>query len=67
MSALSCMRKKPFSSEIEAQSAIYRMRARNQDTELLESYECGTCKQWHLRHKPRVPTSPVTAYRTWMD
>lgn len=49
---LDCMRKKHFASEGAADGVIYNMRARNQDTERLESYKCPHCGDWHLRQRP---------------
>lgn len=67
MSALACMRKKKFANESLAMSAIYRMRARNQDTELLHTYECGFCKHWHLGHKPRVQLPPPVTSKVYNE
>lgn len=54
---LSCLRKKRFDSEADSWSAIFRMRARNQDTERLVPYKCDYCHQWHLgRTPPRMVT-----------
>lgn len=50
MSILACLRKRKFSSESACMSVIFKLRARNQDTEKLKPYLCDFCRRWHLGH-----------------
>jgi hypothetical protein len=58
MSALACMRKKAYASEQAAQSVIFKMRARQQDTERLTPYRCDHCERWHLGRRPLGGAGP---------
>jgi hypothetical protein len=66
-SPITCMRKKRYRSEDEAWAAIFRMRARQQDTERLVPYQCAYGdSHWHLgRTPPRMATDEqLRAVRT---
>lgn len=59
-----CLRKKRFDTEGLAVSALYRMRARGQETERIHPYQCEHCKNWHLgRVHPSVREPLLRAFR----
>jgi hypothetical protein len=51
-SIFSCLKKRKYVNEPEAWSVIFKMRAKGQDTERLQPYQCDHCKQWHLGRTP---------------
>lgn len=53
-SPLACLRRKRFDNEAAATSALFRMRARHQDTERLGAYICDFCHKWHLGRLPSL-------------
>lgn len=55
MSMFGCLKKKKYATKAAAESVIYSLRARGQDTERLEAQPCDLCKGYHLGHKPRPP------------
>lgn len=63
-SSLSCYRKRHYANEREAWSVIFKMRARQQDTERLVPYCCDTCRLWHLGRTPTRLKSELAVART---
>ena len=49
---LTCLRKRRYENEAEAWRVIWKMRARNQDTNRLQPYPCQYCKGHHLGRLP---------------
>ena len=60
-----CKNKRPFPCAMAAQSVIYSLRARGQDTERLTPYHCTRCNHWHLGHRERVVTPPPENALLW--
>lgn len=60
---LTCMRKRAYATERAAQSVIFAIRARNQDSERLQPYKCDVCTRWHIGALPPslVMASPPAA------
>jgi hypothetical protein len=49
---LACYRRKRFRTAREAESVVFRLRAKG--TEQIEHFKCDGCGQWHLHRTDRA-------------